>query len=94
MADKQFADGIYFNEPHPNAPDFVLGSISIDMGKFLIFLQKQPEEKVRLDILRSQKNDKPYIVVNDWKPQKKDEGINEGKNEGISDIENNDSLPF
>jgi hypothetical protein len=32
--DKIYANGIYFNEKRENAPDFVLGSISIDIEKF------------------------------------------------------------
>ena len=94
MADKVFAEGIYFNEPHPKAPDFVLGSITIEMGKFLTFLQKQPEEKVRLDILRSQKNNKPYLAVNDWKPNQTREN-NSGQDSGQSvQSEPEDSMPF
>ena len=73
MIDIKFADGIYFNEPHERAPDFVLGSLSIKPEEFLIWLSQQAvNEKgyVRLKVNRS-KNGKVYVALDDWKPENK-----------------------
>ncbi len=66
---KEFAQGIYFYE---SDKDFILGKLSVNANQFITWLQEQqPDEKgyVKLDILRS-KEGKPYIALNDWKPQR------------------------
>ena len=67
MADKIFAKGIYFNEKSGNAPDFVLGSLSIKTGEFIEFLKEQGKGDLKLKILMS-KGGKPYLEVDTWKP--------------------------
>ncbi len=69
---KQFADGIYFSERHPNNPQFILGKISIQPEKFNKFLLEEAnklekDEYLRLEIQKSKKTGKPYIVVDNWK---------------------------
>ena len=86
MAEKTFPDGIYFNEPRKGAPEFVLGGVSIKTQRFIDFLESQGLDEINLDILRSQKTNKPYLVVNNWK--KEDKKVEE-KAPG-----NNDNLPF
>lgn len=89
--DKVFADGLYYNEPSVKAPDFVVGSLTVIPNKFIPFLQSQPGDQVKL-IIKLSKAGKPYIEVDNWKPEKK----NEGTNEGVSDvvIDDNSELPF
>ena len=73
MSEIEFANGIYFNEPHENAPDFVLGSISVKPDKFAEWLAQQtPNDKgyVRLKVNMS-KVGKPYVALDDWKPEAK-----------------------
>ena len=68
---KEYPKGIYFNRPRENAPEFVLGSISIKKQEFLEWLdQKETNEKgyVNLDVLNG-KEEKPYLAVNDYKPK-------------------------
>ena len=69
--DREFASGLYFNKKRDNAPDFVLGSISIDKEKFLPWLdQKQIDGKyLNLDVLMGK--EKPYICVNTFVPTKR-----------------------
>jgi hypothetical protein len=72
MTEKTFPEGIFFNERRDNAPQFVLGSISIQPDKLIKFLNGQEERddgSIRLDILRSKKTGKPYLVVNEFVPQ-------------------------
>ena len=76
MSETIFADGLWFNEKRENAPDFVLGGISIDVDKFAHFVNdNQKDGKVNIQILRS-KAGKPYCALDTFEPQKKAEESN------------------
>lgn len=73
--DKIYAKGIYYNPKRDNAPDFVLGSISIKIDD-LKELEKQIIEHenngyCRFQILQGK--EKPYVVVDTYKPKEKKE---------------------
>ena len=88
------ADGIYFNPPHENAPDFVLGSISMRPEQFTDWLSRQqPNEKgyVRLSVKRS-KAGKIYVALDDYKPK---ETPQRPAQETRDDFDDDDaSIPF
>ena len=68
--DVEFAQGFYFNEPQGNAPDFVLGKVSIQRDKFMDWLvAQQPNEKgyVRIDVKRS-RSGSVYASLDTWQP--------------------------
>jgi len=67
MSDIEFPDGIWFKEPAPNAPDFIIGKISIAIPELMSFLQSRQTDEVKLDIKRSKKG-KVYLSVDTWKP--------------------------
>jgi len=70
MADIKFVEGLYFKEPRDNAPDFVRGSLSIQKEKLTVWLEGAECNEagyINLDIKIS-KGRKPYIAVNEWKP--------------------------
>ena len=70
MDDIKFADGIYFKEPHQNAPDFVKGKLSIQKQKLTAWLEGMDagdEGYINLDI-KVAKSGKLYIAVDNWKP--------------------------
>ena len=70
MDDIKFADGIYFKEPHQNAPDFVKGKLSIQKQKLMAWLEGMDagdEGYINLDI-KVAKSGKLYIAVDNWKP--------------------------
>ncbi len=70
MDDIKFADGIYFKEPHQNAPDFVKGKLSIQKQKLMEWLEGMDageEGYINLDI-KVAKSGKCYIAVDTWKP--------------------------
>lgn len=70
MAERRFAEGIYFQRPGEKSPAFVLGKISIKSSVFLDwFSGEAPNEAgyVNFDILVGRETGKPYIVVNDYK---------------------------
>ena len=68
--------GMFFNQKHENAPDFVLGSISFKVEDVVAFLQQHKNEKgyVNVDFLRAKPKEgeskgKPYFKLNTWKPE-------------------------
>ena len=75
MADMNFAKGLYFNEPHQNAPDFVLGSMSIKPKEFIDWMRENHQAVdengyLRLAVKRS-KGGKAYVALDTWKPEKR-----------------------
>ena len=72
--ERKYPKGIWFNQPHPNAPDFVIGKISIKRQDFLEWLDKQNvNEKgyIYLDVKESREGE-PYCEVNDFKFKKRE----------------------
>ena len=72
MAEKVFADGLMFKR-RDNAPDYVIGSLSIKAEEFKKFLDEHVSNAgwVNVDILTS-KGGKPYCALNTYKPEKPD----------------------
>ena len=93
----EFPDGIFYKEPHTNAPDFVKGSLSINIAKTIGWLntKAQSGEWVNLSVKVS-KNGKTYLAVDNWKPKGKDSADeNAHKQYGKpSDHENNVNMQF
>lgn len=70
---KEFVKGFYYNDPHPNAPDFVRANISIQKAQFTEWLETQHENAkgyIKIDVLLSKDREKTYAVLNDFKPKK------------------------
>ncbi len=56
MAERIFPKGMSFSRPHQNAPDFVVGSVGIRKGEFMMWLQDIPENDrgyVNLTLMRN-----------------------------------------
>jgi hypothetical protein len=73
MNDNDMAGGLYPKPKHPNAPDFVIGKLSINVEQFRewfkAYLQANPgTEWVNLD-MKVSKAGKGYAVVDTWKPE-------------------------
>lgn len=71
--EKRYVDGLFFNQKRDNAPDFVLGSLSIKTDAFAAWLLNEtPNDHgyINLDILMG-KSGKPYMVVNEFKKASK-----------------------
>ena len=82
--------GMFFNQKHENAPDFVLGSISFKVEDVVAFLQQHKNEKgyVNVDFLRAKPKEgeskgKPYFKLNTWKPEKQDDTISPNDKDAI-----------
>lgn len=93
--DIKFADGLYFNEPHQNAPDFVLGRLSIKPKEFVDWLRANHKETneqgyINLKINKSRQG-KVYVALDDWKPDPNRQAPVETGDGGWSDDED---IPF
>jgi hypothetical protein len=85
--DKVFADGFIFKRSE-NAPDFVIGNISIKSEDAIAFIQKHSKKGwVNLKINKSQ-NGKAYIELDTWEATGKPVFKSEPKSL------NNSDLPF
>jgi len=65
---KKFPKHVYFNFPHENAPEFVIGKIRMSKFEFMAWLQDQPVNNkgcVDLDVLMG-KNGKPYLAIDSY----------------------------
>lgn len=65
----EYPKGIWFNPKNPKQADFVIGGISISKDTFVQWLNGQvADEKgyIKLQVLNG-KEDKPYVVVDEWK---------------------------
>lgn len=92
----EFAKGLFFNEPHPKAPDFVLGSMSINPDHFIDWLRQQPKTEkgyVRLAVKRS-KEGKIYVCLDDWKPETSSRGPTSATTDMPDDDPMTDDIPF
>jgi hypothetical protein len=87
MSEIKFANGLIFKRSD-NAPEFVIGGLSIKKSEFIPFLNAEQGDWVNLSIKLS-KAGKYYVELDLWKPKK------EVKNE-IPDVapSTNDDLPF
>ena len=69
--DKIFADGFLFKR-RENAPDFVIGNISVKVEEAISFLKANHKNGwVNLNVLTA-KSGKPYIELDQFVPKKKD----------------------
>lgn len=76
MADKIYADGLYGKKPSEKAPDFVVGSLSVKLEQFILFLHAHvnPKGYVNLQILKG-KEERLNIVLDTYQPKEKTEDV-------------------
>lgn len=84
---KYFPKGLFYNEPHPKAPDFVMGNINIKVSEFKAYLDKVNGDTLKLD-LKVNKEGKGYAEVNTYKPEKQAPQVDDS----FDDMD--DDLPF
>lgn len=93
MSEQEFPKWIYFNLPRDNAPDFVIGSIAlnvrnIDMDD--LFSRMNEKWYVYLDVKRG-KDGKPYVSFNTYKHTEKKEDT---KSKYVKEDITIDDIPF
>ena len=95
MADEvKFATGLYYFEPHQNAPDFVLGTISIKPKEFVDWLRENhkavdDQGYLKLAVKRA-KSGKPYVSIDTYKPKPKEDWASPQSGGGWDE----ESVPF
>ena len=77
-----FVEGMYGKAPHPNAPSFVLGKGSINVERFIEYLQSDEAKKYfneynganyfNFDIYKSKDGDKISFIVNTYRKEEGD----------------------
>ncbi len=87
-----FVDGMSFNYPHENAPDFIKGKISLNAPALTNFMNLHKNEKGWLTvILKKSKGGKMYFELDTWKPTvSKTETLENSDGRAI----NPDEIPF
>lgn len=72
MSDKKiFAEGIWFFPPGVAAPDYVLGSLTVDVVRFKNFMLKtQASDRMRFSIKKARSGN-IYVEVNTYDPEGK-----------------------
>lgn len=73
MSDKKFIDGLLVKAPRGNAPDYVVGHLSLKREELIAWLQQQDGEWVNVD-LKIANSGKWYAQVDDWKPNQQRSG--------------------
>lgn len=90
---KVYPKGLFINQPHANAPDFVVGKISVKVQDFVEFLNANKNEAgyVNLDLLNG--NDGLYSVLDEWKPSSEAKSPKVAK-ENFKPVSSEGDLPF
>jgi hypothetical protein len=97
MSDNELVNGLYPKQKHENAPDFVLGKVSINLEQFMPWLRQwckdnPGEQWVNIEMLIS-RGGKPYAKVDSWKPEpRQDSQPEQSEPAGGGDFE--DDIPF
>ena len=68
----EFASGVYFDR-HEKAPDFVAGRLSVNVSKFIEWIEQQERSEkgyVNMQVLRKRDGTGYYVALDTWKPQK------------------------
>lgn len=89
QTEKVFADGFIFKRKE-NAPEFVVGSMSIKVDEAMAFLaQNETKGWVNLDVKLS-KGGKYYMELDTWKPKE----VQNTKNTDVFEEKADESMPF
>lgn len=100
--EKQFAEGIFWNDSREGAPSFIVGSMSFKVAEVIPFLEKHVNNAgyVNIDVKVSTQG-KTYLELNTWKPEKPDSLKAIDETEAVEEVEypeeegvNVDDIPF
>jgi len=70
--DIEFVKGLYVKPPTSNQPEFVKVRLSIKRKELGNWLRGKTEDWININILQQKSGDGWYAVVNNWKPESKD----------------------
>lgn len=64
-----YPKGIRFYRPHPNAPEFIRGSLSINVKEFIKFLKEYEKDGwVNIDLKKSMIGNY-YLLLSEWEKE-------------------------
>lgn len=71
-----FAQGLFWNKPHENAPKSLKGKMSIQVEKFMKFIQDNAQHKsekgwITVNLWKSEEKGTYYFDLDTWKPKPK-----------------------
>lgn len=88
MSDQQekvFAEGIYVEHPHANAPEFVKYKISLLASKVIPFIQQYANTKGYVNlVLKISRDGSPYLEVDLWQPKNAQNSDSRGVNPQVA----------
>ena len=89
-SEKNFANGFILTR-RPNAPEFVLGNVAINVAEFTEWLNTHKNAKgwINLDLKQAQSG-KYYAEQNTWQPDPNNQPVKASQNGQADD----DDLPF
>lgn len=89
-SEKNFANGFILTR-RPNAPEFVLGNVAINVAEFTEWLNTHKNAKgwINLDLKQAQSG-KYYAEQNTWQPSSDNQPVKASQNGQADD----DDLPF
>ena len=91
-----FTKGLRFWDKHANAPDWVIGKISIKPTEFTQWMRDnydKDEEYLNIEVKRSKASNEPYTELSTFKPTKgKQSGNNAPQAPGRSPQASNDTF--
>jgi len=64
----EFPSGIRFTDPHPKAPQFIMGKVSFKVDEFCQYLQEKADNGWVNLILKESKKGVKYFELDTWKP--------------------------
>lgn len=67
MSDIEFVPGLIVKQRSDNAPDYIIGKLSIKTKELGAWLADQPGEWVNVE-MKISKSGKAYAAVDNWKP--------------------------
>lgn len=95
--DNKFIEGMYVNNPHENAPEFIISNISFEVDRFTEFLKNNAEDGKLRAVIKLSKAGKQYISVDAFKPKTQETKVEDSrppakKKAPVED--DDDGLPF
>ena len=93
MADAKFLDGLIVKNPHQNAPDFVIGTLSFRVDEVIQSLKNNEKNGWVNTQIKKSKEGKLYVHIDQWEPNKQGNSA-PTQNNAPAPQDNDDDLPF
>lgn len=90
-----FAKGINFYKPRENAPEWVKGSIVVNLEQLIAFAEEQDiKNTLRFDLRKSKEKGTLYLTLNTYNPVKKPDNFEFDNSKPVINEETGGEIPF